>query len=107
MIRPKFEAVVGRTLAGCTTARVRFLLASALLSGACVPMNNYYDASKPHHTPEGFRNTAATSSKSTSDFLRWQRERRHLDIPAIRTFRNVRFRFSSRDQNAGNRPALR
>ena len=45
-------------------------------------MNNSYDASKPHHTPEGFRNTAQTRHKSTGEFLRWQRERRQLDIPA-------------------------
>ena len=45
-------------------------------------MNDSYDASKPHHTPQGFRNTAATSSRTTGDFLRWQRERRQLDIPA-------------------------
>ncbi len=58
------------------------LLAGALLSGACVPMNRHYDASKPHHMPEGFRNTAATRSRTTGEFLRWQRERRQLDIPA-------------------------
>ena len=45
-------------------------------------MNNYYDATKPHHTREGFRNTADTSGKTTGDFLRWQSERRQLDIAA-------------------------
>lgn len=45
-------------------------------------MNPYYDATKRHHTPEGFRNTAQTSNKSFGEFLRWQRERRQLDISA-------------------------
>lgn len=45
-------------------------------------MNPDYDATKPHHTPQGFRNTAPTRHKSFSEFRRWQRERRKLDIPA-------------------------
>ena len=45
-------------------------------------MNPHYDASKAHHTPQGFRNTAPTRTRSTGDFLRWQRERRQLDIAA-------------------------
>jgi N-acyl-phosphatidylethanolamine-hydrolysing phospholipase D len=49
---------------------------------ACTPMNNYYDASKPHHTPEGFRNTAAAAGRTTGEFLRWQYERRQLDTSA-------------------------
>jgi len=44
-------------------------------------MNPDYDASKPHHTPDGFRNTANTPRKTTAEFFRWQRERRDLVIP--------------------------
>lgn len=44
-------------------------------------MNPDYDVSKPHHTPEGFRNSAPTRARSTAEFLRWQRDRRQLDIP--------------------------
>jgi L-ascorbate metabolism protein UlaG (beta-lactamase superfamily) len=47
-------------------------------------MNPDYDASKPHHTPTGFRNTAITRRKSSAEFYRWQRERRELVIPPPR-----------------------
>lgn len=47
-------------------------------------MNPDYDASKPHHTPLGFRNTADTPRKSAAEFFRWQRERRDLVIPTPR-----------------------
>ncbi|MGH6609014.1 MAG: MBL fold metallo-hydrolase [Burkholderiaceae bacterium] len=53
-------------------------------ASACSPMNPHYDASKAHHTPVGFRNTAPTRNKSTTEFLRWQRERWSLDIAAPR-----------------------
>ncbi|HYM47349.1 MAG TPA: MBL fold metallo-hydrolase, partial [Burkholderiaceae bacterium] len=45
-------------------------------------MNPDYDASKAHHTRAGFRNTAPTRSRTTGDFVRWQRERSQRDIPA-------------------------
>ena len=48
-------------------------------------MNPDYDASKPHHTPDGFRNTANTPRKTTAEFFRWQRERRDLVIPPPQT----------------------
>lgn len=51
---------------------------------ACTPINPYYDASKTHHTPEGFRNTVDTRAKTTGDFLRWQRDRWHLEVPTPR-----------------------
>ena len=44
-------------------------------------MNPYYDPDKAHHTPQGFRNNARTSGKTTAEFFRWQRERRNLVIP--------------------------
>jgi L-ascorbate metabolism protein UlaG (beta-lactamase superfamily) len=43
-------------------------------------MNPDYDPARPHHTPQGFRNTAPTSGKTTAEFFRWQRERRTLVI---------------------------
>ncbi|MBC8118951.1 MAG: MBL fold metallo-hydrolase, partial [Burkholderiaceae bacterium] len=47
-------------------------------------MNPYYDSSKRHHTPSGFRNTADTRDNTTGDFLRWQRERWRLEVPPPR-----------------------
>ena len=44
-------------------------------------MNPDYDASKPHHTPQGFRNTAPTPQKTSAEFFRWRRERRDLVVP--------------------------
>jgi L-ascorbate metabolism protein UlaG (beta-lactamase superfamily) len=47
-------------------------------------MNPYYDATRPHHRPDGFQNIdpAARMPRPFGDFLRWQRERRKLTIPA-------------------------
>ena len=45
-------------------------------------MNPDHDPTRPHHTPQGFRNTADTPRKTTAEFFRWQRERRDLVIPA-------------------------
>jgi N-acyl-phosphatidylethanolamine-hydrolysing phospholipase D len=52
-----------------------------LLAG-CAASNPYYDASKPHHTPEGFKNNYIdTVSKPLSSLLRWQLERRRDGLP--------------------------
>jgi L-ascorbate metabolism protein UlaG (beta-lactamase superfamily) len=47
-------------------------------------MNPHYDATKPHHRPQGFQNIdpAAWMPRAFGDFVRWQRERRQLVIPA-------------------------
>jgi N-acyl-phosphatidylethanolamine-hydrolysing phospholipase D len=40
-----------------------------------VAVNPFYDPSKPHHTPEGFRNNYIdTVNKSPAELLRWRRE---------------------------------
>lgn len=58
-----------------------FVLLSLLL-GACSAVNPYYDASRPHHTPEGFRNNYAPSvNKSRADLLRWMWESWRNDLP--------------------------
>jgi L-ascorbate metabolism protein UlaG (beta-lactamase superfamily) len=46
-------------------------------------MNPYYDASRPHHRPEGFQNIdpQAWKPRPFGEFFRWQRERLALDIP--------------------------
>jgi len=42
--------------------------------------NRYYDASKAHHTPQGFRNPEPTLHKE-GDLRRWQEERKKLGLP--------------------------
>jgi len=42
--------------------------------------NPYYDASKPHHTPEGFTNPEP-ATRGEGDFKRWQRERKAQQLP--------------------------
>lgn len=50
-------------------------------------MNPYYDATRPHHRPDGFQNIdpAAWMPRAFGDFVRWQRERSALKIPAPTT----------------------
>lgn len=43
--------------------------------------NRYYDASKAHHTPEGFRNPQQTQTRGKGDFRRWQEERKQQGLP--------------------------
>ncbi len=51
------------------------------LSG-CGAVNPYYDASKPHHTEQGFKNNySGPVSKSFLDFLKWQIHRIANDLP--------------------------
>jgi L-ascorbate metabolism protein UlaG (beta-lactamase superfamily) len=62
------------------------LLALAVLA-SCSHVNPYYDASKLHHKPDGFRNTdpGGEIPKPLSNFLRWQWDRLSLEIPAPKT----------------------
>jgi N-acyl-phosphatidylethanolamine-hydrolysing phospholipase D len=56
-------------------------LAGLLLASCAGPQENpYYDPSKPHHTPIGFRNSDAGVLK-TEGFWRWQWERRLDGLP--------------------------
>lgn len=61
----------------------RYLRLACCLIAGCSSVNPYYDASKPHHQPDGFRNVdpAARLPKPFGEFLRWQNERRALEIP--------------------------
>ncbi|SEV88918.1 MBL fold metallo-hydrolase [Luteibacter sp. 329MFSha] len=42
--------------------------------------NPYYDPSKPHHTPEGFRNPEP-ETRGQGDLQRWRRERKEQRLP--------------------------
>ncbi len=42
--------------------------------------NPWYDASKLHHTPDGFRNVEP-SERSVGDYKKWQDERKRLGLP--------------------------
>jgi N-acyl-phosphatidylethanolamine-hydrolysing phospholipase D len=47
--------------------------AAGWLLAGCTHVNPYYDASKPHHTPEGFRNNyAAQINKQFPDLVKWR-----------------------------------
>ncbi len=55
----------------------RALVGVALVAGVvagCQPVNPYYDASKPHHTPAGFRNLHGSPQPVSASFLRWHLE---------------------------------
>ena len=76
-------------------SRVRRLAAAAalalvgggmLLTGFST-VNPYYDPAKAHHRPDGFQNIdpAASMPRPFGEFLRWQRERAALDLPAPKT----------------------
>jgi L-ascorbate metabolism protein UlaG (beta-lactamase superfamily) len=54
-------------------------LLTGLLCAAC-SSNSYYDASKPHHTPEGFRNNYL-QQEMVSSLLKWQWERWRDGLP--------------------------
>lgn len=63
------------------------LLAAALLviagTSGCSTRNPHFDARRPHHTPEGFRNNHAdVGPDAGGGFLRWQWERLWADLPA-------------------------
>lgn len=58
-------------------------LAAAIVTTGCTAVNPYYDASKPHHRPDGFQNVdpQARTPRSAGEFFRWQRERLALRNP--------------------------
>jgi L-ascorbate metabolism protein UlaG (beta-lactamase superfamily) len=59
------------------------LLAAALLMAGCSTRNPHFDATRAHHTPEGFRNNHAdVDPDAGGGFLRWQWERLWATLPA-------------------------
>ena len=58
------------------------LLLTAIMTNATAAGNPYYDPSKPHHTPEGFKNNYSDSVvKSMGHVLRWQWEAYRDGLP--------------------------
>jgi N-acyl-phosphatidylethanolamine-hydrolysing phospholipase D len=58
------------------------LAAGWLLAGCATQANPYYDATKPHHTPNGFRNNyIAQVDKPFSDLVKWRIEAMRAGVP--------------------------
>jgi N-acyl-phosphatidylethanolamine-hydrolysing phospholipase D len=57
-------------------------IALTSLTGCATYANPYYDSTKPHHTPDGFKNNYLDSvTKGTGAFLQWQLERARGGLP--------------------------
>jgi N-acyl-phosphatidylethanolamine-hydrolysing phospholipase D len=66
----------------------RVLLCAALATvaalTACAASNPHFDASKPHHRPDGFANNYFDNSKIGEGFMRWQWNRFTTTLPTDR-----------------------
>jgi hypothetical protein len=62
---------------------MRPALASLLVVAGCAtPGNPYYDRTRAHHTPEGFRNNyVAALANGSANFWKWQWERTRDGLP--------------------------
>ncbi len=59
-----------------------WLVGWALLCSACTSVNPYFDPSKAHHTPQGFRNSdGSTGGKGLGELLKWYVERTLDGLP--------------------------
>ena len=57
-------------------------LAVAGVVAGCATVNPHYNPTRPHHTPQGFKNNYIdTVNKGFSELLRWQIERRQQGLP--------------------------
>lgn len=66
----------------CLRAARRGTVLAVAVSGCAAPGNPYYDQTRPHHTPEGFRNNYIGGlGNSTASFWRWQWERTRDGLP--------------------------
>jgi N-acyl-phosphatidylethanolamine-hydrolysing phospholipase D len=55
---------------------------AAAMLGCATPLNPHYNATKSHHTPEGFKNNyIASATKGGAAFFRWQVERLRGGFP--------------------------
>jgi N-acyl-phosphatidylethanolamine-hydrolysing phospholipase D len=61
---------------------ILLLATTTYLMGCAAYANPYYNAAKPHHTPEGFKNNyIASATKGGAAFFRWQVERLRGGFP--------------------------
>ncbi len=61
--------------------RTSLLIAAACALTACAGSNPHFDASKPHHRPDGFVNNYLDNSKIGEGFMRWQWDRFTSTLP--------------------------
>ena len=58
------------------------LIAFTTVAGCATHVNPYYNSTKPHHTPEGFKNNYLdTVTKGGAAFFKWQLERLRGGLP--------------------------
>lgn len=74
LMKPLRSGRTARTVALLHALALPLLLAAALLAlGSCASVNPYFDASRPHHRPDGFRNPHTDgTTKGLGEFLRWR-----------------------------------
>ena len=67
---------------GLLTSTRAWLAMAALLAACAAAMNAHFDSSKPHHTPDGFRNNyVAELGNGRIAFWKWQWERTRDGLP--------------------------
>lgn len=64
--------------------KMSLLVAAACALVACAGSNPHFDASKPHHRPDGFVNNYLDNSKIGEGFMRWQWARFSSTLPSDR-----------------------
>lgn len=62
--------------------RMSFMSVVGFAFTACADSNRHFDASKPHHRPQGFSNNYIDNSKIGQGFARWQWDRFTSTLPA-------------------------
>lgn len=99
---------------GAAVGALSLIAAGAFILGAvtsCTTVNPYFEASKPHHRPEGFTNNyGPAGGKPLSELLQWfaDRAREGLPKPPTTVFPNYQFDLAKPDLEflAKNRSAV-
>jgi N-acyl-phosphatidylethanolamine-hydrolysing phospholipase D len=81
--RSSFFFLLGARLLS-RTATVGAAFAIVVTLAGCAAVNPYFDAGKPHHTPNGFKNNyIASAGKSRADLLKWRWQAWAQDLPQL------------------------